>query len=81
MPKLRYVDAKGDSHSLCVASYSFPKGRIPKPTPHGNSKTGSPFHPTWPSTMQEIKNGAEKYGPKETVTWVSKGKWGDDWCI
>jgi hypothetical protein len=67
-----HLDAKGDLHHLCLASYRFPKGITPKVTPHGNSHANVPFHPTWPSAMANIKKEAQKHGPKETVSSVSK---------
>ena len=46
-------DPTGEAHHLCLAVYRFPKGYVPKTVPHGNSKTQTPFHPTWPSTMEK----------------------------
>ena len=66
-----YIDANGDIHHLCLASYRFPKGVTPKVIAHGNSKSSSPFHPTWPSAMAKIKKKACKHGPKETVNSIS----------
>ena len=65
------TDSSGDSHRLCLASYRFPKGCVPKALAHGNSKTRAPFHPTWPSTMQKMKADCCDHGPKETVSHVS----------
>ena len=54
-----------------MASYRFPQGKVPKPTPHGNSKSAVPFYPTLPSTMKRLKDEALTHGPKETVNLVS----------
>lgn len=70
------VDAQGDLHHLCLASYRFPKGVTPKVTAHGSSKVNHPFHPTWPSVMSKIKQEAHRHGPKETVSCVSKSSGG-----
>ena len=66
----------GEAHHLCLAVYRFPKGRVPTAVPHGNSKSKAPFHPTWPSTMQKIKQESIRRGPKETVNRVSRDSGG-----
>ncbi len=38
---------------------------------HGNSKNDTPFHPTWPSTRQKIKEKCLAEGPKHVVSLVS----------
>jgi len=43
------LDTNGE---LCVTSYHFQKGVLPKATPHGNSKSNKPFHLTWSSAME-----------------------------
>jgi hypothetical protein len=40
-------------------------------TCHGNSKSCKPFHPTWPSILELVKEGSCT-GPKEVVTRVSE---------
>ena len=70
------VDSNGDLHHLCIASYRFPKGKIPQALPHGNSKSDVAFHPTWPSTMAKIKKEAKIHGPKDTVNNVSSSSGG-----
>ena len=65
------TDSSGDSHHLCLASYRFPEGHVPKALAHGNSKTGAPFYPTWPSTMKKLKSECRERGPKDTVSRVS----------
>ena len=59
-----------------MASYRFPQGKVPKPTPHGNSKSAVPFYPTLPSTMKRLKDEALTHGPKETVNRVSAASGG-----
>ena len=41
------------------------------PISHGNSKERKPFHPTWPSTLQRIKEESSTNGPKATVEIIS----------
>ena len=43
-------------------------GFIPIISSHGNSKTDKkPFYPTWPSTLQRIKQECTMKGPKSVV--------------
>ena len=70
------IDSNGDFHHLCAASYWFPKGKLPTPTPHGNSKSNVAFYPTWPSTREKLKKEAQAYGPKEAVNSISSSSGG-----
>jgi len=66
------ADNFGNPHHLCMAVYHIPPGFIPIISSHGNSKTpGKPFHPTWPSTKESIKEESKGRGLKETVSVVS----------
>ena len=51
--------------------YHIPHGFTPTVKKHGNSKIDVPFHPTWPSTKQKIKEECITRGPKSTVAVVS----------
>jgi hypothetical protein len=60
-------------HQLSLLCYHIPTGFKPFVLPHGNSKSKVPFYPTWPSTMNSIKQELkQKHGPKEVVSLVSK---------
>lgn len=43
---------------------------------HGNSKKGTPFHPMWSSTKQEIEDKCITAGPKHVVSRVSNSAGG-----
>ena len=49
----------------------MPSNFIPRISSHGNSKSLKPFHPTLPSTVEQIKHESISIGPKETVSVVS----------
>ena len=66
-----HTDAAYNPHHLCMVTYRMPVNFIPKIKSHGNSKTGQPFFPTWPSTKTLIKCEGGSSGPKETVAKVS----------
>lgn len=51
--------------------YRIPPGFVPSIKTHGNSKSDVPFHPTWASTKQCIKNECLIQGPDSTVSTVS----------
>ena len=68
---LQYADAENNPHHLCMVTYHMPVNFIPEMKCHGNSKTGQPFFPMWPSTKQLIKRESGSSGPKETVAKVS----------
>ncbi len=51
--------------------YRVPTGFVPTVKKHGNSKSKMPFHPTWPSTKQRIKDECLAHGPDHTVSLVS----------
>ena len=46
-------------------------GFIPIISSYGNSKTDKPFFPTWPSTIQRIKEECLVKGPKSVVHDIS----------
>ena len=46
-------------------------GFIPTLSSHGNSKVSTPFHPTWPSTLNRVRAESLQKGPKATVEQVS----------
>ena len=50
----------------------MPDGFTPVVSSHGNSKSGKPFFPTLPSTVNKIKRGSDAGGPKEVLSSVSK---------
>ena len=54
-----------------MAVYYIPPGFTPTIVSHGNSKSGKPFFPTLPSTIDRIKKECHSTGPKETVSSVS----------
>lgn len=56
---------------MCLASYRFPEGRVPKALAHGNSKTGAPFYPTWPSIMKTLKSECRERGLRILLSHVS----------
>ena len=68
---INFLYSNGDLHSLCVASFQFPKGKVSEVLPHDNSKSDTAFHQTWPSTMAKLKKEATLHGPKDTVNHVS----------
>lgn len=41
-------------------------------TPHGNSKSTTPFYPTFPSTRKQITNQCSFQGPKNVLRLVSE---------
>lgn len=51
--------------------YHFPPAFIPKLASHGNAKDKKLFYPTWPSTMDRIKEECIEHGPKATVEHLS----------
>ena len=64
-------DSAGNPHQYCLACYRIPDGFEPTIVSHGNSKTGRPFYPTLPSTMEQIRHNVQSKGPKETLAIVS----------
>ena len=62
------VDASNSPHHLCLLVYRIPCGFTPILKKHGVEK---PFHPTWPSTKQQIKKMCIDYGPAETVCSIT----------
>ena len=48
----------------------MPAGFVPTIKSHGNSKTHTPYHPTWSSTKNKIKQ-CSTHGPKHVVASVS----------
>ena len=52
-------------------SYHLPPGFVPTVKSHGNSKKGTPYHPTWASTKQQIKEKCGSGGPKCVVASLS----------
>ena len=70
-PVLHVLDASGNPHQFCLVCYRIPPGFIPKVVSHGNSKTGKPFYPTLPSTLQCVQRKCQLKGPKQTVATVS----------
>ena len=60
-------------HHLCLVTYHFPlDGFVPVIKPLGNSTIKKePFHPTWSSTKQQIKQKCVDTGPKQVVASVS----------
>lgn len=65
------LDASNNPHHLCLVTYRLDAGVVPILSPHGNAKELKPFHPTWPSTLQRVKEECSSQGPKETVERVS----------
>ena len=66
-----HTDAKNSPHHLCLVVYRIPPGFTPSIKKHGNSKSHIPFHPTWASTKQRIKEECLTLGPDDTVSTVS----------
>lgn len=70
------IDASGNPHQYCLACYRIPDGFEPTIVSHGNSKSGRPFYPTLPSTMEQIRQTVLSKGPKEVLAAVSATKGG-----
>ena len=51
--------------------YHIPQGFVPTIKSHGNTKKITPFHPTWSSTKQGIKEECIMKGPKSVVAGLS----------
>ena len=68
---LHVLDASGNPHQFCMVCYRIPPGFVPTVVSHGNSKTGRPFYPTLPSTLQRVRCECVSKGPKQTVATVS----------
>ena len=49
----------------------MPVDFIPSLSSHGNAKESKPFHPTWPSTLQRVKEECSTKGPKAVVEVIS----------
>ena len=65
-----YSDGEHDPHHLCLVTYHF--GFVPEIKPHGNSTIKKePFHPTWSSTKQQIRQKCVDTGPKQVVAFIS----------
>ena len=58
-------------HKFCLVVYHIPEGFKPTLSSHGNSKSGKPFYPTWPSTLTNVKKECGTQGPKATVEHLS----------
>ena len=65
------IDSAQRPHHLCLVVYRFPPSFVPKISSHGNSKDKRPFFPTWPSTLDLIKDHCLEEGPKATIDYVS----------
>ena len=65
------ADSDCNPHPLCVVVYYIPSGFVPHVSTHGNSKSGKPFFPTLPSTVESIKKECQSSGPKEVVQTMS----------
>ena len=70
-----FSDQYYNPHPLCLVVYYIPRGFTPV-IPHGNSKSGSPFFATLPSTKARIKEECLHSGPKRTVSSVSASSGG-----
>lgn len=68
---LPFADAANNPHHYCLVVYHIPPGFAPEVKSHRNSKHGTPFHPTWPSTKQRIKDECGKQGPKHVIASLS----------
>ena len=68
---LVFTDADNNPHPLSLVSYRIPSGFTPVLSSHGNSLENKPFFPTWPSTLQRIKEEGVTGGPKATVELLS----------
>lgn len=66
-----YTDELNNPHHLCMVTYHLPHGFVPTVKGHGNSKTGTPFHPTWSSTKHQIKVKCGTHGPTGVVASLS----------
>ena len=66
-----FTDATNNPHHLCLVTYHLPPGFVPTVKSHGNSKKGTPFHPTWFSTKQQLKGKCGTQGPKSVVASLS----------
>ena len=75
-PVLHVLDASGNPHQFCLVCYWIPPGFIPTVVSHGNSKTGKPFYPMLPSTLQCVRRECQLKGPKQTVSTVSEAMGG-----
>ena len=62
------LDASNCPHHLCLIVYRIPTGFTHNVKKHGNSKSATPFHPTWTSTKQRIKEECLVEGPKAIVS-------------
>ena len=65
------ADSQNSPHHLCLVVYRIPPGYVPAVKKHGNSKVDLPFHPTWPSTKQRIKEECILHGPDNTVSLIT----------
>ena len=66
-----FIGPSNDPHHLCLVVYRMRAGFIPTLSSHGNSKIAQPFLPTWPSTLNRIKEECISKGPKAVVEQVS----------
>jgi len=66
-----HTDASNSPHHLCLVVYRVPPGFKPTVKQHGNSRSQTPFHPTWPSTKQRIKEECLVHGPDNVVSSIS----------
>ena len=66
-----FSDEDNNPHRLALVTYHIPAGFVPAIKSHGNSKVGTPFHPTWSSTKKHIKQTCATKGPKSVVASLS----------
>ena len=66
-----HPDSSNSPHHLCLLVYRIPPGFHPTIKVHGNSKVAGPFHPTWPSTKEQIKEQCLVKGPESTLSSIS----------
>ena len=66
------LDGANHPYHLYLLVYHFPSGFVPKLASHRNAKHKVPFHPTWPSTMERLKEECAQLGPKAVVQQISR---------
>ena len=66
-----FADSENSPHHLCLVVCRIPAGFVPAVKKHGNSKGETPFHPTWTSTRQRIKEECILLGPDGTVSHIT----------
>ena len=68
---LSHAIDEGKPFSLSLVVYHLPLNFKPTVMPHGNSKSETPFYPTWPSTMKGLKQELQTSGPKQVMSSIS----------